>query len=81
MAEVRPQPALDFEVVLEQRDDADWEISGDTASDLEHADAAVLCDLVVMLNEPRHVFDAGTDSVDVLDEATGAGGCVHIADC
>jgi len=81
LAEVRPEGGIDFEVVLEQRNDADWEIAGDAASDLEHAEAAVLCDCAVMVNQPCHVFDAGTDGVDVFDEAACTGGCVHITDC
>ena len=82
LAEVTPERhAGAQQILMQHRHDADRKVAGNAAADLEHAERALLGGVLgVMLREPRHVFDAGADGVDVLDFATDDGGGIHVAE-
>jgi len=81
LAEVTPERhAGAQQILMQHRHDADREIAGNAAADLEHAERAFLRGRArVKLGEPRHVFDAGADGVDVLHVAADDGGGIHVA--
>ena len=54
---------------MQHRDDADREVAGDAAADLEEAQRGILGDFRVMIGEIHHVLDAALHRVHVLDVA------------
>lgn len=75
LAEVGPEgDVVPFEVLIHHGDDADGEVSGDAASDLEESDAFTGAVGAVPIGQPDHVFDAafhGGGAEFVFDDVGG----------
>jgi hypothetical protein len=82
LAEVTPERhAGAQQILMQHRHDADREVAGNAAANLEHSQRALLGGRArVKIREPSHIFDAGADSVDVFHVAADDGGGIHIAE-
>ena len=76
LAEVAPERhVVALQILVEHRHDADREVAGDAAADLEEADRGVFAVVFgVPLGELHHVLDAGADGVDLLHVAARCSG-------
>lgn len=85
LAEIAPEgDAGAFEVLVEHGHDADGEVAGDAATDLEEADGAFAVfeefgGSGIPLGEGGHVFNAGANGVDVFNVSADHGGGKHVA--
>ena len=59
--------------------DANREIAGNAAADLEHAQVTLLGGAGVEIRQPRHVFNARADGMNILDVAADHGRRIHVA--
>src|SRR5262249_12521141 len=54
-----------FDVLVQHRHDANWEVARDPAADLEKADRKVLAGAPKPIGEFDHIFNAGTNGVHI----------------
>ncbi len=66
---------------MQHWDDADGEVAGNTATDLEHAERILFGRPSIELCEPRHVFNAGSNGMNILHITADHSCGVHIAEC
>ena len=66
--------------MLQHRHDADREVAGDAAADLEEADRALAARRLIPVREAHHVLDAAANGVDVIDVAGNAVAGVDVAE-
>ena len=65
---------------MQHRHDANREIAGDAAANLEHAERTFLRRARVKIRQPGHVFNAGADGMDVFHVAADDRGGIHVAE-
>ena len=65
---------------MEHGDDADGEVAGDAAADLEEADGRPVAGGGIPAGEGDHVFDAGADGVDIFHIPFDAMAGIHVAE-
>jgi hypothetical protein len=69
-----------LQILVQHGDDADGEVAGDAAGDLEEAQRGFGGGVGVPLGQLHHVLDAGADGVDVFHVARDAVAGVHVAE-
>ena len=81
LAEVGPERDIRLaEVLVEHGDDADGEVAGDAAADLEEAYGGFVAGGGIPVGEGDHVFDAGADGVDIFHIPFDAMAGIHVAE-
>ena len=81
LAEVGPEGDIGLaEVLMEHGDDADGEVAGDAAADLEEPDGGFETGGGIPVGEGDHVFDAGADGVDIFHISFDAVASIHVAE-
>ena len=58
LAEVAPHPAVQVQVLLNQRHHADGEVTSNTATDLEESNTLAIAVFHIPIGKPNHIFNS-----------------------